>query len=388
MAQTRGRSPHLAMPSMAAPPCGLMIGVHAKRSEPLEVSEPLTEYVKAVYGPAEARECAEAIAEVNNRRRMMLEEDVAVNARLDRTASYFRAMSVLETRVTVSPETQHTQRLNFRWYDAFKQGSKKHVAGAVSVPHEKASVLFNIGALVSQTALATNRVASSDGLKRAAAGFQEAAGIFAMLREGSPYKAPAISGTDVSVECAAMLERLMLAQAQECFFEKVVGAAGVDPDASAPKPNPKIAARVAMQVSAYYADAHRAVTSSSRLSGHFDKAWIMHIQGKATLFHAYAERAAAVAAKDDESGDGIGEELCRLKSALDLCADLKRYLAHVPENHAASGASDGGRGAAGLHACHRELEAALRTQHAKSSRENDTVYLARVVDEKLCSALE
>ncbi|XRB17522.1 vacuolar-sorting protein BRO1 [Pseudoscourfieldia marina] len=365
---------------------GLLIGVHAKRAESLSLMEPLSSYLVSVYGEAEASTCVDDISSISAMRSAMLDDSPAPQIRLERACKYFRALAVLETRITVSVETEHTNRLNFRWHDAFKQSQKSNLtgrastapSGGVSVPHEKASVLFNIAALQSQLAISAPRVATVDGLKRAAASFQEAAGLFAMLKEGSTLKAPTFSGVDVSSECAAMLEKLMLAQAQECFYEKVVGSSGVASDAAPPAINPKIVARVAMQVSTYYSDAHKLITTSAKLSAHFDKAWVMHIQAKATMFAAYAERAAAVAAKDEESGDGIGEELSRLKAALDMCADVKRFLGFVPESHAASGAADGGAGHTGMHACNRELEASLRTTYAKSSRENDTVYLARV----------
>jgi programmed cell death 6-interacting protein len=64
---------------------------------------------------------------------------------------------------------------------------------------------------------------SPNGLKQACNAFQAAAGVFAFLRDNISMKAAGNHSTpDISVECAGMLERLMLAQAQECFFEKVV----------------------------------------------------------------------------------------------------------------------------------------------------------------------
>lgn len=51
---------------------------------------------------------------------------------------------------------------------------------------------------------------------------QEAAGAFAYLRDEASLKMDAPRPVDVSPEAAAMLERLMLAQAQECVFEKVL----------------------------------------------------------------------------------------------------------------------------------------------------------------------
>lgn len=49
---------------------------------------------------------------------------------------------------------------------------------------------------------------------------QEAAGVWVQLRDGSSLKVEQPRPVDISPECAAMLERLCLAQAQECTFEK------------------------------------------------------------------------------------------------------------------------------------------------------------------------
>lgn len=99
-------------------------------------------------------------------------------------------------------------------------------------------MFFNLGAVYSQMGLAADR-SSPAGLKQACNCFQSASGAFAFLRDNVSMKA-AIGGAtvDVSAECAGMLDRLMLAQAQECFFEKVISDA---------KP-PGLCSKVARQV--------------------------------------------------------------------------------------------------------------------------------------------
>lgn len=49
---------------------------------------------------------------------------------------------------------------------------------------------------------------------------QEAAGAFAHLRDVAALRVEQPRPVDISPECASMLERLCLAQAQECVFEK------------------------------------------------------------------------------------------------------------------------------------------------------------------------
>lgn len=84
-------------------------------------------------------------------------------------------------------------------------------------------MLFNLGAVYSQIGLGFDR-GGSDGRKDAAQAFIAAAGAFAYLRDTAANKASVGTSTtvDVSVECAGMLERLILAQAQECVFENSI----------------------------------------------------------------------------------------------------------------------------------------------------------------------
>ena len=68
-----------------------------------------------------------------------------------------------------------------------------------------------------------------------AAPWQEAAGMFTELRDNASLRVEAPRPVDIGPECAGMLERLCLAQAQEVTFEK----------ARADKKNPALLARCA-----------------------------------------------------------------------------------------------------------------------------------------------
>ena len=95
-----------------------------------------------------------------------------------------------------------------------------------SLPYERACVQFNCGAVASQIALLQNR-SSDDGLKVACKYFQIAAGTFKALREDLQNQNAQTRGTsDLTEDVLFMLENVMLAQAQECFFDKVCGARG------------------------------------------------------------------------------------------------------------------------------------------------------------------
>ena len=76
----------------------------------------------------------------------------------------------METRFPVSRESEHI-RIGFVWYDAFRTNKRTE---QFSIHFEKAAVLFNIGAVQTQLALACDR-GTDQGLKDAAKRFQASA---------------------------------------------------------------------------------------------------------------------------------------------------------------------------------------------------------------------
>ena len=82
---------------------------------------------------------------------------------------YFRALSVMETRFPISKGRDHVQ-INFTWLDAIQPRKKTR---QMNIHFEKAAVLFNLGAVMSQQAVSKDR-GTSEGCKEACALFQVA----------------------------------------------------------------------------------------------------------------------------------------------------------------------------------------------------------------------
>uniref|UniRef100_A0A667YKK4 Rhophilin Rho GTPase binding protein 1 n=1 Tax=Myripristis murdjan TaxID=586833 RepID=A0A667YKK4_9TELE len=102
--------------------------------------------------------------------------------------------------------------VHFHWYDSLTGVPSCQRALAF----EKGSVLFNIGALYTQIGARQDRSATA-GIDRAIDAFQRAAGAFNYLKENFS-NAPSL---DMSGPSLCMLVRLMVAQVQECVFERV-----------------------------------------------------------------------------------------------------------------------------------------------------------------------
>ncbi|XP_033012525.1 rhophilin-2 [Lacerta agilis] len=123
--------------------------------------------------------------------------------------SYFVQLGFVENRF-FSP-SRHLGIL-FTWYDSF-----------TGVPVcqknlllEKASVLFNIGALYTQIGTRCHRQTQA-GLQKAIEAFQKAAGVLNYLKETFTHT----PSYDMSPAMLSVLVKMMLAQAQECDFELI-----------------------------------------------------------------------------------------------------------------------------------------------------------------------
>lgn len=167
--------------------------------------------------------------------------------------------------------------------------------------------MFNLAALYSQLALHTPR-GNTDGLKSAANYFSLGAGVLSyiqttVLPELRMHDPP----EDMEANTLESLTQLLLAQSQECFWQKAV----IDgyKDASI--------AKLAARVSDLYNLAGEAAVKSNAVSS----AWIHHMTAK---HHHFAAAAQYRAACDCLEKGKYGEEIARLKDSVAcVCEGLK-----------------------------------------------------------------
>ncbi|KAK7811860.1 hypothetical protein U0070_024123 [Myodes glareolus] len=123
--------------------------------------------------------------------------------------SYFIQLGFVESRFF--PPTRHMGLL-FTWYDSLTGVP----VSQQNLLLEKASILFNIGALYTQIGTRCNRQTQT-GLESAVDAFQRAAGVLNYLKETFTHT----PSYDMSPAMLTVLVKMMLAQAQESVFEKV-----------------------------------------------------------------------------------------------------------------------------------------------------------------------
>ncbi|KAK9676291.1 hypothetical protein RND81_11G067000 [Saponaria officinalis] len=327
----------------------LLLSITEKKTSSLDLYRPLRTYIVRHYSERDAQNLDDDLDTVKNVR-SAVENSTSdgPSAKRDTLIKYFKSLRLIETRFPISADKDHINSLQFTWFDAFRPKNK---SSQVNIHLEKAAVLFNLGAVYSQIGLGFDRT-TVEGRKGAVHSFAMAAGVFAYLRDNVAVKAGGGGGSatvDVSVECVGMLERLMLAQAQECCFESTIARGST----------PGVCAKISRQVGIYYEEALAAL-SIAPLNQHFDKTWIAHVQLKASLFYAEACYRYSLELHEKEE---IAQEIARLNSGITALSAVKKSVKGAP---------------AQLLDAANKLEASLNRNLERAMKENDRVYLQRV----------
>ncbi|KAJ6164269.1 hypothetical protein N7470_002941 [Penicillium chermesinum] len=187
--------------------------------------------------------------------------------------------------------------VDFSWYPAFGFNTARPVSQN-NLRFELANVLFNLAALYSQLACALNRT-TSDGLKQACNYSCHAAGVLHHLRTDILPDLRASPPEDMDDMTLQSLEQLLLAQGQECFWQKAVKDELKDASI----------ARLAAKVSDFYGDAGDLAVKSNAISTD----WIHHMTAKNYHFAAAAQFRQSLDCLEKRK---YGEEVARLRDSL------------------------------------------------------------------------
>ncbi|XP_072373853.1 rhophilin-2 isoform X2 [Scyliorhinus torazame] len=219
--------------------------------------------------------------------------------------SYYNQLSLLESRF-FQPNRQ--LGLFFTWYDSFTgvPVCQQHLS------LEKASILFNIGALYTQIGTRCDRKTQA-GLDSTIEAFQRAAGVLSHLKESFTHT----PSFDMSPSMQNMLIRLMLAQAQECAFEKMVLPGIRNQYFSLLK-----VAQEATKVSDVYNLINQSITQAP-IKEHVPPAWFYTVQVKLQHYRALAHYFVAVAMLDHQlnSKDDVDQQEMLLSQLYDAMPD-------------------------------------------------------------------
>ncbi|KAK4150808.1 BRO1-like domain-containing protein [Chaetomidium leptoderma] len=282
-----------------------MISVPLKATNEIDWITPLKSYIQNTYGDDPER-YAEECATLHRLRQDMRGAGKDSTAGRDLLYRYYGQLELLDLRFPV--DEQHI-RVSFTWFDAFT-----HKATAqYSLAFEKASIIFNISAVLSCHAANQTRSEES-GLKQAYHSFQASAGMFTYINENFLH-APS---TDLSRETVKTLINVMLAQAQEVFLEKQI----------ADQKKIGLLAKLASQAATLYGQALEGVQENVT-KAIFEKVWLLMVQAKFNLTSSIAQYYQALA---DDDANSHGMAVARLQVAEGHAREANKIASNFPSS--------------------------------------------------------
>ncbi|KAL1845093.1 hypothetical protein VTK73DRAFT_1150 [Phialemonium thermophilum] len=336
-----------------------MISVPLKATNEIDWITPLKSYIQNTYGDDPER-YAEECATLNRLRQDMRGAGKDSTAGRDLLYRYYGQLELLDLRFPI--DEQHI-KISFTWFDAFTHKPTSQY----SLAFEKASIIFNISAVLSCHAAHQSRSEES-GLKSAYHSFQASAGMFTYINENFLHAPSA----DLSRDTVKTLINITLAQAQEVFLEKQIAD------------NKKVGllAKLSSQAASLYGQAVEGVQENVN-KAIFEKVWLMMVQVKADLMGSMAQYYQALA---DDDANSHGVAIARLQVAQDLAKEAHRIASNFPGSVPASSNLTADCGPVLVEITKRHL-AAVQAKLRELSKDNDFIYHQPVPPEASVAAV-
>ncbi|EEH47139.2 uncharacterized protein PADG_03237 [Paracoccidioides brasiliensis Pb18] len=351
-----------------------MISSPLKQTSEIDWIQPLKAYIRQTYGDDPER-YSEECATLNRLRQDMRGAGKDSAAGRDLLYRYYGQLELLDLRF---PVDENHIKISFTWcallsiypnppskflYDAFTHKPTSQY----SLAYEKASIIFNISAVLSCHAANQNR-SEDTGLKTAYHSFQASAGMFTYINENFLH-APS---TDLSRDTVKTLISIMLAQGQEVFLEKQI----------ADGKKPGFLAKLASQAAYLYSQAVEGVQENVT-KGIFEKVWSILVQVKASLLAAVAGYYQAIA---DDEGTLYGIAIARLLLAEKQTTTALNWAKSFPSSVPASSNLSADTGPILLDTVRRHLTCVQETL-ATFTKDNDFIYHQPVPSEPTLSTI-
>ncbi|KAL1598726.1 bck1-like resistance to osmotic shock [Paraconiothyrium brasiliense] len=328
-----------------------MISVPLKQTNEIDWIQPLKGYIRATYGDDPER-YAEECATLNRLRQDMRGAGKDSAAGRDLLYRYYGQLELLDLRF---PVDENHIKIQFTWYIAQSFDAFTHKpTSQYSLAFEKASIIFNISAVLSCHAAHQNRH-EDVGLKTAYHSFQASAGMFTYINENFLH-APS---TDLSRETVKTLIAVMLAQAQEVFLEKQI----------ADGKKVGLLAKLASQAAFLYTQAVEGAQENVNKAV-FEKVWLLVCQTKASHMASVAQYYQALA---DDDANSHGVAICRLQVAEANAKDANRVANAFPSSCPANSNLPAETGSV-LAELTKKHHANVQEKLAEFMKDNDFIY--------------
>ncbi|XP_054714536.1 rhophilin-2-like [Uloborus diversus] len=289
-----------------------MVPLGLKETKEIDFKEPFKDFILEHYSEDDTK--FDSAIQQLNKIRQAIRTPSRDSSGVKLLFQYYNLLYFIDKRFFAS---HRNLGLHFEWFDSLTGLPSMQK----SIAFEKASVLFNIAALYTQIGAKQDRT-SSDGMDAAVDSFLRSAGVFHYLKQN--FSNP--PSTDLSPEVLDMLTHLMLAQARECLFEKLI--------ADSEKRNLSHCldiAQEAAQVSEVYKQLHK-LLSSTAIKDCVPSSWggLMHVKTEhyAAISHHYV--ALGLIGQKDEISSTAREKLEHLH--VDSKSNEKSEAKYVPQN--------------------------------------------------------
>lgn len=308
-----------------------MIALPLKGMEDVDWSGPLRAYFGTVYGSTDVFN-----DEVNTLNKLRQDVRGAANDNVGRDLlyKYYAQLELLALRIPIS---ENDCRINFTWHDAFTHHSNTQH----SIAFEKASLLFNLACINSHIG------AEADDLKISFNRFKDAAGIFTFIVSNFLH-APS---TDLSQDTVKALCKLMVAQAQESFVERLL----TENSSSSMLP------KLAKAASNLYKAAAESLQSVQTDKGWGEKYWHQYCSVKSKYYLSVAHDQNS---KTLENNGKYGEAIAHLKIAISNIQEI--YKSSVPPQYST------------FYDVIITLQDAMKERIVSLEKENDLIYHSTV----------
>ncbi|KAL8841802.1 MAG: hypothetical protein Q9176_002989 [Flavoplaca citrina] len=336
-----------------------MISCPLKQTNEIDWVYPLKAHIRQAYGDDPDRYTEECNT-LNRLRQDMRGAGKDSAAGRDLLYRYYGQLELLDLRF---PVDENHIKISFTWFDAF---THKPIS-QYSLAYEKASIIFNISAVLSCHAANQNRFEDA-GLKTAYHSFQAAAGMFTYINENFLH-APS---TDLSRDTVKTLITIMLAQGQEVFLQKQV----------ADGKKVGLLAKLASQASYLYGQAVEGIQENVQ-RGVFDKLWVQVAQVK---HHSSTSLAQYYQALADDDANAHGMAVARLQSAEVEGRDALRIAAAFPSSVSPNSCLNSDTGACLADASKKHL-ANVQERLTALNKDNDFIYHQTIPAETTLSVI-
>ncbi|CAO3620742.1 unnamed protein product [Cunninghamella echinulata] len=274
----------------------VVLCVPSKKTRSIKFGPSLLDYITNAYAEDanKYKEDCRLLDKLREEAIIQLPEVIDITA-IDRLFIYYCQLAYLGSRFPLDVG------LEYSWYPAFEISGK--LVKRSNLNFEKANVLFTIGAAYSQLGSTETRI-STEGIRKACSYYQYAAGCFKYIARELIPDLRSTPPSDLSIPILESLVSLMLAQAQECMWQKAVME----------HMKHGTIARLAIKVADFFDTILEKVTTAHQEQHSFvlPDDWIKHFELKASYFKAVAQYHKA---NECISMSKYGEEIARLRIA-------------------------------------------------------------------------